>query len=87
MITKQSKLSWQKIHLRDLLWLLIQRYHPNCYVCGKPFSLKDDFPKRLTDLITEHHIDGDHMNMALSNRVLVHRRCHKVHHMTDRRNR
>ena len=78
-----SNLSWQKTHLKELLWLLTQKYQPNCYVCGKPFNLKEDFPIRKTDLITEHHIDGEHMNMKLDNRVLVHRRCHKSHHTKD----
>lgn len=79
-----SELSWQKTHLKELLWLLIQKYHPLCYICHKPFTLAD-FPKRVTDLITEHHIDGDHMNMRLENRVLVHRTCHKSYHMAERR--
>ena len=80
-----SNLSWQKTHLKELLWLLTQKYQPNCYTCGKPFNLKTDFPKRMTDLVTEHHIDLDHMNMSLDNRVLVHRSCHKSFHMGERR--
>ena len=81
----QSKLSWQKTHLRELLWTMIQKHQPNCYTCGKPFT-QADFPKRMTDLITEHHIDGNHMNMKIDNRTLVHRRCHKSYHMRERRN-
>jgi len=78
-----SNLSWQKTHIKELLWLMIIKHQPNCYLCDKPFSLKLDFPKRMTDLITDHHIDGDHMNMTPSNRVLVHRSCHKSHHTKD----
>ena len=85
MVIKQSKLSWQKTHLRDLLLFVLTKYNITCYFCHKPFTIAD-FPKRLTDLITEHHIDGDHMNMKIENRTLVHRRCHKSRHMAERRN-
>ncbi len=84
MNTRQSKLSWQKTHLRDLLLFVLAKYGIICYFCHKPFTLAD-FPKRMTDLITEHHIDGDHMNMKIGNRTLVHRRCHKSRHMAERR--
>lgn len=79
-----SKLSWQKTHLRDLLLFVLTKYNINCYFCHKPFTLAD-FPVRKTDLITEHHLDGDHMNMKLENRALAHRSCHKSHHMKERR--
>ena len=85
MTDKQSKLSWQKIHLRDLLLFILTKYSITCYFCRKPFTMAD-FPKRMTDLITEHHIDGDHMNMKLDNRTQAHRSCHKSHHMRERRN-
>jgi hypothetical protein len=42
---------------------------------GSPFSATD---------LTLHHKDGDHSNNAKKNRVWVHRRCHKSHHMTER---
>ena len=79
-----SNLSWQKTHLRDILWLAIQKHQPNCYLCHKPFTMAD-FPIRKTDLITEHHIDGNHMNMKLENRTLTHRSCHKSYHLSERR--
>ena len=85
MSTKPSRLSWQKTHLRDLLLFVLTKYGITCYFCHKPFTIAD-FPKRLTDLITEHHIDLDHMNMALDNRELSHRRCHQAYHMKERRN-
>lgn len=78
-----SNTSWQKTHLKELLWTMLQKHQPNCYVCGKPFIYKDIFPIRKTDLLTEHHLDGDHMNMSSSNRVVVHRSCHKAHHTKD----
>lgn len=81
--TKQSKLSWQKTHMRDILLLVLAKYKIVCYLCGKPFTLAD-FPKRMTDLITEHHIDLDHMNISIDNRVLAHRSCHKSFHLKDR---
>lgn len=83
---KGSPLSWQKTHLRDLLLFVLTKYNIRCYFCYKPFTLAD-FPKRLTDLITEHHIDGDHMNMKLDNRALGHRSCHKSYELSRRRNR
>lgn len=83
--SRRSPLSWQKTHLRDLLLLVLTKYNIRCYTCGEPFTLAD-FPPRKTDLITEHHIDLDHMNMSIDNRVLVHRRCHKSYHMKERRN-
>ena len=78
------KLSWQKTHLRDILLFVLTKYNITCYICHKPFTLAD-FPKRMTDLITEHHLDGDHMNMKIDNRTIVHRNCHKSHHMRERR--
>ncbi len=81
----QSKLSWQKTHMRDILLLLLTKYNITCYFCHKPFTLAD-FPKRMTDLITEHHIDGDHSNMKIDNRTISHRYCHKSKHMVERRN-
>ena len=83
-MNKPSKLSWQKTHLRDLLLFVLTKYDIRCYFCHKPFTIAD-FPKRMTDLITEHHLDGDHMNMKIENRVLAHRTCHKSHHMRERR--
>ena len=80
-----SKLGWQKTHLRDITLLIIQKYNVTCCICHKPFTIAD-FPPRATDLLTEHHLDGDHMNMELSNRDIAHRTCHKSHHMKERRN-
>ena len=82
---RQSKLSWQKTHMRDILLLVLTKYKIVCYLCDRPFTLAD-FPKRMTDLITEHHKDGDHMNMRIENRTIAHRSCHKSHHMRERRN-
>ena len=83
-MASSAKASWQKTHMRDILLLVLQKYNINCWHCGKPFTIAD-FPIRKTDLITEHHLDLNHMNMAIENRTLVHRRCHKSYHLTDRR--
>lgn len=80
-----SNLSWQKTHLRDLLLFVLIKYKIRCHFCDKPFTLAD-FPKRMTARITEHHIDGDHMNMKIENRALSHRLCHQSYHMRERRN-
>ena len=80
---RRTNLSNEKARLRYFLWMMIQKYQPNCYLCNEPFVYLDALPPRGTDNITEHHIDGDHMNMRLENRALVHRVCHKAHHVKD----
>lgn len=81
------KLSQEKQRLKYLLWRMIEKYQPNCYICNKPFVREDVLPPRGVDQLTEHHIDGDHQNMKPSNCKLVHRRCHKSHHTKDNINR
>ena len=68
--------------LQSLLWLMLLKYQPNCYFCNKPFTL-DDLPNKGVDLLTEHHVDGNHYNDKLSNRVIAHRVCHKRYHVKD----
>lgn len=80
---RRSNLSNEKSRLKYFLWMMIQKYQPDCWLCGKPFKYADALPPRGTDNITEHHKDGDHMNMKLENRCLVHRTCHKSHHTKD----
>ena len=75
--------SAEKARLKYFLWLLMQKYQPDCYFCHEPFRYADSLPARGTDNLTEHHLDGDHQNMALANRVLVHRECHKAFHTKD----
>ena len=72
--------SYEKSRLKELLWLMIQKYQPNCQICGKPFKKSEILPSRGTDQLTEHHIDGNHYNDDLSNRALAVRTCHKRHH-------
>ena len=79
-MVRRSNLSWQKVHLRDNTLFILKRYSINCSLCSQPFS-EEDFPPRKTDLTTIHHIDGDHNNNELANKVLVHRRCHQSYHM------
>jgi len=80
---RRTNLSNEKARLRYFLWMMIQKYQPNCGICGEPFMYLDILPPRGTDNLTEHHIDGDHMNMRLENRTLVHRICHKAYHVKD----
>jgi len=80
---RRTNLSNEKARLRYFLWMMIQKYQLNCYLCGEPFVYLDALPPRGTDNLTEHHIDGDHMNMKLENRTLVHRICHKAYHTKD----
>ena len=77
---KASSISYEKSRLKDLLWLLIQKFNPRCLLCGELFVKSDILPSRGVDQLTEHHKDGNHYNNDLENRVLVHRECHKRHH-------
>ncbi|KKM24921.1 hypothetical protein LCGC14_1600150 [marine sediment metagenome] len=77
---KRSSLSHEKSRLKELLWLLIQKYQLTCPICNKPFEKSDILPSRGVDQLTEHHSDHNHQNNALFNRVLTHRVCHKSHH-------
>jgi hypothetical protein len=80
---RRTGLSNEKARLKYFLWYTIQRYQPYCYFCEQLFVYEDILPKRGVDNLTEHHRDGDHMNMNLGNRILVHRYCHKAHHTKD----
>lgn len=82
-----AKTSAEKQRLKYFLWRMIEKYQPNCWLCNQPFVRQDVLPARGTDNLTEHHIDGDHMNMKHGNTVLVHRVCHKAHHTKDNVNR
>ena len=79
----RKKTSYEKSRLKELLWFMILKYQPLCYLCKKEFKLETDLPSRGVDQITEHHKDGCHYNKELSNRALVHRKCHKSHHAKD----
>ena len=83
MANKRSSLSHEKARLKDLLWLMLVKYQPTCSLCKQPFARDDVLPSRGSDNLTEHHRDGQHYNNVLSNRVLVHRECHKRHHVKD----
>lgn len=79
---RRTKTVYSKSRLHSLLWLMVRKYQPNCCICGEPFT-EVDLPARGTDLLTEHHLDGNHLNSALGNRELAHRRCHKSYHAKD----
>ena len=79
---RRTKTSYNKGRLRDLLWMMLQRYHPVCRLCGKVFT-EADLPTRGEDNLTEHHSNGIHEDNRLMNRELVHRTCHKRYHVKD----
>jgi len=79
----KTKVSYEKSRLKELLWMMLQKHQPRCTICGELFSKDTDLPSRGSDQLTEHHLDGNHYNNDLSNRVLVHRSCHKSHHAKD----
>lgn len=78
-----ARLSAEKARLKYLLWSMIEIHQPNCWLCGQPFQRDAVLPSRGVDLLTEHHKDGNHQNMSVSNRCLVHRLCHKSFHTKD----
>ena len=74
--------SRSKARYRFMCWMLLRKYQPNCTICGQAFT-ESDLPNRGIDLITEHHLDGNHLNFTLSNREYAHRSCHKRYHVKD----
>ena len=81
--TRKSSVSYEKSRLKELLFFMVQKHQPDCSLCGSPFRHEDVLPSRGSDRLTEHHADANHYNNDLSNRVLVHRRCHKAYHQKD----
>jgi len=82
-----SKISQEKQRLKYLLWSMIEKYQPSCYLCHESFIRDKVLPARGIDNLTEHHIYGNHLNMKIENRVLTHRKCHKKFHVRDNINR
>lgn len=79
---RKTDTSYRKARLRYLLIFLLKKYNISCYLCHKPLG-EADIPVRRVDLLTEHHIDGDHENWNTENLTLVHRTCHKSYHTKD----
>lgn len=79
---RSQDLSHIKSRYRYFFWIMLRKYQPNCYKCGLPFTW-DDLPSRGIDLLTEHHLDGNHLNSAPENSVFEHRACHKSYHTKD----
>jgi len=74
--------SRQKSRLRYFLLIMLRKHQPNCYLCNKLFTW-DDLPSRGADNLTEHHLDGNHLNSDPKNSVFTHRKCHRAHHVKD----
>jgi hypothetical protein len=74
--------SREKARLRFFTYRLLLKHQPLCPECGEPFTW-DDLPSRGIDKLTEHHLDGNHLNSNPANTVIVHRSCHKAHHVSD----
>lgn len=75
-----KKVSYEKSRLKELLWLMMEKFQPACYICKEQFKKSDVLPSRGVDQLTEHHIDINHYNNDLANRTLAHRTCHKRLH-------
>ena len=82
MVKRRSSLSIRKSRLRYLLLHMIAKYNVVCCLCDTPIT-EIDIPIRSVDLLTEHHLDGNHSNWQLANLTLVHRECHKQYHTKD----
>lgn len=80
---RKTKTSYEKSRLKELLWMMIEEYQPACPLCKKRFDRDIDLPSRGNDMLTVHHLDGNHYNDRPGNRVLVHRECHKSYHSKD----
>lgn len=81
------RLSQEKARLKYLLWSMVEKHQPTCCICKQPFIRDSVLPARGVDNLTEHHLDGNHMNMRIENRSLAHRHCHKSYHTKDNINR
>jgi hypothetical protein len=64
-----------------------------CFLCGellvvpskvRPIALGNSVGPQLVQELSIHHIDGDHSNNVLSNRIVMHRRCHIQLHNIER---
>ena len=71
-----------------------EKYQPKCHLCGKAMDWKEFYPtKKVMDMNelktfnkhndnwVEHHLDCNHDNNDINNRVLVHKSCHKKYHI------
>jgi len=68
---------------KQFLRFFFEKYEPECCFCGKKLDWRTFFRnmngKQLDD-ITEHHLDGNHSNANIGNRILAHRNCHLKYH-------
>jgi hypothetical protein len=80
---RRTSTSYEKSRLKYLLWLLIRKYQPNCYLCHQPFVYEDVLPSRGSDNLTVHHNDEAEDDSKLEEQHLAHRHCHKVYHAKD----
>ena len=75
--------SYQKSRLYEHLRFALDKLQPaGCWFCHQPFTVTD-LPKRGRDKITIHHVDGNHSNNEVSNRVFVHNKCQRKYHVKD----
>ena len=80
---RKSTVSYEKSRLKELLWTLLLKYHPDCYLCKERFKKSDLLPSRGSDNLTLHHKDGNHENNNPENWSYSHRTCHKRFHSKD----
>jgi len=75
----RNSLARRKERLREMLLLMFERHKERCFLCGEQLSEKD-IPPRRVDELTIHHL-----SYSPEEKVIVHRRCHKAHHLRERR--
>jgi hypothetical protein len=74
-----SKLERTKFFIK----YFVEKYEPKCYFCGEKINWEDfhvKISKMSKDNWTEHHIDGNHYNDDINNRILSHKTCHHKYH-------
>lgn len=66
---------------REFLTFLLEKYAPKCYWCDKPIDSKSfNVLNGEVDPLTIHHVDEDHDNDVITNKVLIHKCCHQEMH-------
>ena len=82
-MVRKTDTSYQKSRLYDHLRFALDKLQPyGCWFCHQPFTITD-LPKRGRDKITVHHVDGNHSNNEVSNKVFVHNKCQRKYHVKD----
>jgi hypothetical protein len=66
---------------REFLTFMLEKFQPKCYWCDKPIDPKAfNLAGHEIDPLTIHHVDENHDNDVIENRVLIHKDCHQEMH-------